>query len=65
MTVIDLIERLSRLPDFAMNMDVMIRDAEGVDHDVITSDDGFPHLNFEFTDPEDAAIWRKLGGAMI
>ncbi len=63
MTVIELAERLLRLPEFAMQMEVSIRDAAGVDHaDPLGDAMTFPHLNFEFNDPEDEAIWRKLGG---
>ncbi len=65
MTVIELAERLLRLPEYAMNMEVTIRDAAGVDHaDLFTHRTAatFPHLNFEFTSEEDETIWRKLGG---
>lgn len=63
MTIIDLVERLLRLPEFAMQMEVTIRDAEGGDHaDLFGDADTFPRLNFEFTNEDDEAIWRKLGG---
>lgn len=63
MTVIQLAARLLRLPTYAMNMTVTIRDQDGVDHaDLIGDATTGPRLNFEFTDADDEAIWRELGG---
>jgi hypothetical protein len=52
-----------RVPEFAMQMEVSIRDANGGDHADLFGDTAtFPRLYFEFTNEEDEAIWRKVGG---
>lgn len=59
MTVGNLIERLLRLPDFAADMVVTIRDEEhNCDYPICTSTAPI-YLEFNFSNEADEAAWRE------